>query len=131
MQFWQGYRIISPMNQGRMMIVVHARGRHGFIPGALLPHKQHSVLCIPQIGESEAYFKYWPAKCHCDGKCFLSQHKSRQLPSFRHPKGCYTGIYEPRHEVSNNVVCATSKASDQPEHMRSLIRAFARRLNSL
>ena len=32
---------------------------------------------------------------------------------------------EPRHEISNNVVCATSKASDQPAHMRSLIRPFA------
>ena len=32
--------------------------------------------------------------------------------------------YEPVHEISNNVVCATSKASDQPAHMRSLIRAF-------
>ena len=40
-------------------------------------------------------------------------------------------IYEPRHEVSNNVVCATSKALDQPVHMRSLIRAFASRLNIL
>ena len=38
-------------------------------------------------------------------------------------------IFEPRHEISNNVVCATSKASDQPAHMRSLIRAFASRLN--
>ena len=28
---------------------------------------------------------------------------------------------EPLHEISNNVVCATSKASDQPAHMRSLI----------
>ena len=37
-------------------------------------------------------------------------------------------IYEPRHEISNNV-CATSKASDQPAHMRSLIRAFGSRLN--
>ena len=27
---------------------------------------------------------------------------------------------EPRHEISNNVVCATSKASDQPAHTRSL-----------
>ena len=35
---------------------------------------------------------------------------------------------EPQHEISNNVVCATSKASDQPVHMRSLIRAFASRL---
>ena len=39
--------------------------------------------------------------------------------------------YEPVHEISNNVVCATSKASDQPVHMRSLIRAFASRLNIL
>ena len=34
--------------------------------------------------------------------------------------------YEPVHEISNNVVCATSKGSDQPAHTRSLIRAFAR-----
>ena len=37
-------------------------------------------------------------------------------------------IYEPRHEISNNVVCVTSKASDQPAHTRRLIRAFASRL---
>ena len=35
------------------------------------------------------------------------------------------------HEISNNVVCATSKASDQPADTRSLIRAFACRLNIL
>ena len=35
------------------------------------------------------------------------------------------------HEISNNVVCATSKASDQPAHARSLIRAFASRLSIL
>ena len=39
--------------------------------------------------------------------------------------------YEPRQEISNNVVCATIKASDQPAHTRSLIRAFASRLNIL
>ena len=33
--------------------------------------------------------------------------------------------FEPVHEISNNMVCVTSKASDQPAHMRSLIRAFA------
>ena len=45
----------------------------------------------------------------------------------------FTGlfIFEPRHEISNNVVCATSKASDQPAHMPSLIRAFASGLNML
>ena len=36
--------------------------------------------------------------------------------------------YEPRHEISNNVVCVTSKGSDQPAHTRRLIRAFAGRL---
>ena len=38
---------------------------------------------------------------------------------------------EPVHENSNNVVCATSKASDQPAHTRSLIRAFASRSSIL
>ena len=40
-------------------------------------------------------------------------------------------LYEPVHEISNNVVCATSKASDQTAHMHSLIRAFISRLNIL
>ena len=38
-------------------------------------------------------------------------------------------INELLHEISNNVVCATSKATDQPVHTRSLIRAFACRLS--
>ena len=41
------------------------------------------------------------------------------------------GIIEPQHEIYNNVVCVTSKASEQPVHMRSLIRAFASHLNIL
>ena len=39
--------------------------------------------------------------------------------------------YEPVHEICNNVVCTTSKASDQPAHTPSLIRAFASGLNIL
>ena len=39
--------------------------------------------------------------------------------------------YEPVHEISNNKVCATSKASDRPAHARSLIRAFDSRLSNL
>ena len=39
--------------------------------------------------------------------------------------------FEPPHEISNNVVCATSKASDQPVSPRSLIRALTSRLNIL
>ena len=40
-------------------------------------------------------------------------------------------VNDPRHEISNNAVCATSKGSDQPAHTRSLIRAFASHLNIL
>ena len=40
-----------------------------------------------------------------------------------------SSLTEPRHEISNNVVCTTSKASDQTAHTRSLIKAFASRLN--
>ena len=43
----------------------------------------------------------------------------------------YEKRYEPRHEISNNVVCATSKGSDQPARTRNLIRAFGSRLNIL
>ena len=39
--------------------------------------------------------------------------------------------HEPMDEISNYVVYATSKVSDQPAHMRSLIRAFACRLSFL
>ena len=42
-----------------------------------------------------------------------------------------TSKYEPRHDISNNVVSATSKASDQPAHTRSLVRDFASRMNIL
>ena len=38
---------------------------------------------------------------------------------------------EPGHEISNNVICGTSKGSDQPAHTRRLIRAFANRLDIL
>ena len=50
---------------------------------------------------------------------FIMRHRKRE------PRG------QPWHEMSNNVVCATSKGSDQPTHTRSLIRAFASRLNIL
>ena len=42
-----------------------------------------------------------------------------------------SGIHVFRNEISNNVVCATSKGSDQPAHMRCLIRATASHLNIL
>ena len=36
--------------------------------------------------------------------------------------------FEPRREISNNAICATSKASDQPAQTRRLIRTFTTRL---
>ena len=39
--------------------------------------------------------------------------------------------FEPWHEISNNLVCATSKGSDQSAHTRSLVRVFTSRLNIL
>ena len=54
------------------------------------------------------------------------------LLTLKVPQDCSSQpIFELQHEISNNVVCATSKASDQPAHMPSLIRAFASRLNIL
>ena len=38
---------------------------------------------------------------------------------------------EPVHGISDNMVCAASKVSDQPAHTRSLIRAFASGLSIL
>ena len=55
----------------------------------------------------------------------------QQPSSFKFLYDVTVSEFEPRHEISNNVVYATCKGSDQPEHTRSLIRAFASRLNNL
>ena len=58
-------------------------------------------------------------------KFILKKVNSRQQ---KHAK--FSGMQSVRvHEIPNNVVCATSKASDQPAHTHSLIRAFANRLS--
>ena len=57
-----------------------------------------------------------------------SEHTCSYSPE---PSLCAFTKYEQQHEIFNNVVCATSKASDQPAHKRSLIRPFASRLNML
>ena len=67
--------------------------------------------------------------CYCHILRMMQKNtlKMTELQSFK-----YIGLLiEPVHEISNNVACATSKASDQPAHTRSLIRAFARRLSIL
>ena len=59
--------------------------------------------------------------------------KEGQVTLDRSPEFLFksSNLYEPWHGISNNVECATSKASDQSAHTRSLIRAFASRLNIL
>ena len=67
--------------------------------------------------------------CHDQGPTYL-QRLSADDKSLLASKQ-YKLTFEPVHEISNNVVCATIKASDQPAHTRSLIRAFASRLSIL
>ena len=55
----------------------------------------------------------------------LKKSQSYQASIQCHQRPARKTPYEPRHEISNNVVCATNKASDQPAHTHSLIRAFA------
>ena len=66
----------------------------------------HLVICYSNIQESYAWHPNSQAYCQ-------SLH---YLPSSK--------PYEPHHEISNNVVYETSKGSDQPAHMCSLIRAL-------
>ena len=48
-----------------------------------------------------------------------------------HSNAFFAPINGPQYEISNNVVCASTKGLDQPAHMRSLIRAFASRLKTI
>ena len=59
---------------------------------------------------------------------FIFKHSSYYCARLTPVRGYY---FEPVHEISNKVVCATSNASDQPAHMRGLITAFASRLSIL
>ena len=59
----------------------------------------------------------------------LTQRKRITALGSKEEGGVEALLVEPVHEISNNVVCATSKASDQPAHTRSLIRVIASRLS--
>ena len=71
----------------------------------------------------------WSAVRDCE-ICWLCSLTFGYSPSGLQPV-YYEFEFEPVPEISNSVVCATSKASDQPAHTRSLIRAFACRLDTL
>ena len=62
--------------------------------------------------------------------------KNVLLKKYQHYHAHYPACHrvkpiEQWHVISNNVVYATSKGSDQPAHTHSLIRAFASHLNIL
>ena len=74
------------------------------------------------------FLKEFFEKMNFEKKVSADDNKSINYPAC---KELIAFIFDPVHEISNKVVCATSKASDQPAHTRSLIRAFASRLSIL
>ena len=65
-----------------------------------------------------------------DGFC-VRKSEGEEIVAVKIKKESLNLIFERQHEISKNVVCATSKGSDQHAHTCSLIRAFASRLNIL
>ena len=55
----------------------------------------------------------------------LHRFKDSSYDKAHNYQNIFINTFEPGHWISNNVVYATSKASDQPVHTRRLIRAFA------
>ena len=51
--------------------------------------------------------------------CLAKHHRNGRTQVAYVTQALEEQIYEPRHEISNNVVCATSKGSDQPVHTRT------------
>ena len=99
--------------------------------------KKQSDQCICYPGKH--FDNHRPHNQH-----FICEQKNRSVQNFRtftvnknfwqlkvNVKEIKQKPFEPVHEISNNVVCATSKASDQPAHMHSQISAFASRLSIL
>ena len=97
------------------------------------------TLCLPATPKLREILEFLSIEqAHAFGglgstakKGFIWRNISIWHKSIQNYPGCIEITCEPRHEISNNVVCATSKDSDQPAHMRSLIRAYASRLNIL
>ena len=73
------------------------------------------------FGRTFSKFQYKFARIRLSGLSFIQRYMTLTV----------NVLQMNRHDISNNVVCTTSKGSDQPTHTRSLIRAFASRLNIL
>ena len=93
-------------------------------PRNKISNLQVSLTTTPGGGQFEANVKIYEST-----NTFKIDSDMNRINLYGNQSACITD--EPVHEISNNVVCATSKASDQPAQARSLIGAFARRLSIL
>ena len=111
-----------------------------------LYYRRHILLPLHsryQINQSGLTLLEREGKIYMDTYLISRQHRQQQKCQNNHKKkikieGDLIQLYHlsqcmrfPVHEISNNVVCATSKGSDQPVHTCRLIRAFSGRLNIL
>ena len=92
-----------------------------------MPRVPFAVDLLLKNLEKQSTSKLFFTVCSKAGKKAVNTHIDRASVI----TDMYTNVHEPQHEISNNVVCTTSKASDQPAHTHRLIRAFASCLNSL
>ena len=98
---------MPPLDSPMLLNLLHATLFHLFL----------LIICsIPFVNV------YLQSKSKNRGACLNDFVRSKLLLVYK---------FEPVYEISNNVVCATSKASDQPAHTRSLIRAFTSSLSTL
>ena len=89
-------------------------------PCCLLWSRKHIFFAYAIISQNQGKKLHWHAT-----STPLSHH-SWPLPSAHLSAYIFwKSIYERWHKVSNNVVCASSKGSDQPVHTGRLLRAFA------
>ena len=95
------------------------------------PHWRHCVVSLSKsINSSLVLVQSWKTRPFITERVLMGHKESNQQKQNK-TNITYQILFEPGHEISNNVVCATSKVSDQPAHTRSLIRAFASRLSIL
>ena len=90
-----------------------------FAPGHEISNNE---ICATSKGSDQ------PAHTRSLIRAFASRYMYlNEVPVFTTLKNSLLMVDEPGHEISKNEICATSTGSDQPAHMRSLIRAFASR----
>ena len=91
-------------------------------------YERLQMLYEPKIRVTGSFRKLLHMLYERSNKFFMRQMQFR--PDIQ-PWCIFAPINRPQYEISNNVVCASTKGYHQPAHMRSLTRAFASRLKLL